>query len=82
MLRLKPLSGVEEEGSAIHLGLESALVKSASFPAPSLEQSSSRQLLRDAGFWRLGAELVLSDRWGPLGVCRVLESQVETHSLQ
>ena len=58
-LRVRPLSGSEEDATAIHLGLEAAPVTEATFPAPSAKQKAGHdgaQLLRDA--------LVLSMRRG------------------
>jgi hypothetical protein len=50
ILRLKPLSGGEEESTAVHLGIEGASVQTATFPLPTPDQSSdliAGQLLRD-----------------------------------
>ena len=62
VLGLKPLSGGEEEASAIHLGVEGSLVKETIFPPPSPDQSSdliAGKLLRDA------ARLALRSGAGP-----------------
>jgi len=62
ILRLKPLSGGEEEASAIHLGVEGTQVKASHFPPPSPDQSSdliAGKLLRDA------ARLALRSGAGP-----------------
>ncbi len=59
MLRVRPVSGSEEDQTFIHLGLESVPVTDASFPKPSPEQKAGHDaalLLRDA--------LVLSLRRG------------------
>ncbi len=51
ILRLRPLSGGENELSAIHIQLEGGSVGHATFPAPSASQSSdyvAGKLLRDA----------------------------------
>jgi superfamily II DNA or RNA helicase len=62
ILSLKPLSGGEEEATAVHLGVEGRQIKEASFPSPSATQSSdllAGQLLRDA------ARLALRSGAGP-----------------
>jgi hypothetical protein len=59
LLRVRPLTGSEDDQTVIHLGLEAAPVTDATFPAPSPAQKASHdaaQLLRDA--------LVLSLRRG------------------
>jgi superfamily II DNA or RNA helicase len=59
VLRVRPVSGSEEDQTFIHLGLESVPVSDASFPRPSPEQRAGHDaaiLLRDA--------LVLSLRRG------------------
>lgn len=51
VLRVRPLSGSEEDQTVIHLGLETQPVTDASFPAPEPDQKASydaAQLLRDA----------------------------------
>ena len=50
-LRLRPLSGSEEDQTVLHLGLEPGPVTPARFPPPSSEQIGSHDsavLLRDA----------------------------------
>ncbi len=51
VLRVRPISGSEEDQTLIHLGLEPEPVTEASFPAPTAEQKASHDsalLLRDA----------------------------------
>ncbi len=50
-LRVRPVSGSEEDGTLIHLALEPELVRAARFPAPEMTQRASHDaalLLRDA----------------------------------
>ncbi len=50
-LRVRPVSGSEEDGTLIHLALEPAPVRAARFPAPEVTQRASHDaalLLRDA----------------------------------
>ena len=51
ILRVRPISGSEDDQTLIHLGLESEPVTEATFPAPTAEQKASHDsalLLRDA----------------------------------
>src|ERR1035437_3460361 len=62
ILTLKPLSGGQDESTAIHVGIEGDSVRDAHFPPPSPEKSSdllAGNLLRDA------ARLALRSGAGP-----------------